>query len=300
MRRVETVETSQLEPWLEGQTLADWRERFDRDGYVVFERVLDAVGVKRIHDALQPHLGADVAGRNVFEGFYSNRVYNLLSKSPVFGDLITHPLPLAFAEADLGESCLISALLAINLKPGETSQPWHYDDSHIMVARPRPSFGVSAFWTLNDTTNDNGATEVIPGSHLWGDFLPDAATKSIDFVTSKHAGQQALRATDPDYVDTGARSDAVKVTMPAGSLMLAKGTLWHRGGPNRSDSSRLIVTPQYCPGWARQLENIMAVTPRHVAASYPKRVRQLIGYSIHSSFMGYVDGVHPDKLLDLN
>ena len=83
----------------------------------------------------------------------------------------------------------------------------------------------------------------------------------------------------------------------AGSFMVAKGNLWHRGGANRSKSSRLIITPQYCAGWARPLENVMAAVPREMAAELPERVRELIGYSIHPPFMGYVDGVHPGKLL---
>lgn len=87
--------------------------------------------------------------------------------------------------------------------------------------------------------------------------------------------------------------------MPAGSLMLAKGTLWHRGGANVSTAPRLIITPQYCPGWTRQLENMAIAVPPDIAKTLPKRARELIGYSIHGPFMGYVDGRHPDRALDL-
>ena len=85
--------------------------------------------------------------------------------------------------------------------------------------------------------------------------------------------------------------------MPSGSLAIAKGTLWHRGGANRSDRSRLIITPQYCAGWVRQLENMALAVPAEVAETLPERARELIGYSIHPPFMGYVDGVHPRRLL---
>ena len=85
--------------------------------------------------------------------------------------------------------------------------------------------------------------------------------------------------------------------MPAGSLMIAKGTLWHRGGANDSDQSRLIVTPQFCRGWCRPLEQqLLAVSPEKVA-KLPKRVQELLGYNIHLPFMGYVDGMHPSKVL---
>jgi len=79
--------------------------------------------------------------------------------------------------------------------------------------------------------------------------------------------------------------------------MLAKGTLWHRGGSNRSDADRLIVTPQFCRGWCRPLEQqLLAVSPDK-AARFPKRVQELLGYNIHPPFMGYVDGMHPSRKL---
>lgn len=277
-----------LAPWLGGRPFAEWRAEYDETGYVVFESVLDAGEIARYRALLGPHLAADLRGRNDFEGLKSNRVYALLAKEPAFAELVLHPLALGFAEAELGASCLLSACLAINIQPGETAQPWHTDDGHIFIPYPRPSYGVSAFWTLDPMTEDNGATEVLPGSHRWG-------PEEIDFglVVDALADKDVH---DPDY-DPAPHPKRVKATMPAGSLMLTKGSLWHRGGANRSDASRLIVTPQYCPGWARQLENMMATVPPDAVLAMPERARELLGYSIHPPFMGYVDGVHPRKTL---
>jgi ectoine hydroxylase-related dioxygenase (phytanoyl-CoA dioxygenase family) len=79
--------------------------------------------------------------------------------------------------------------------------------------------------------------------------------------------------------------------------MIAKSTLWHRGGANKTDTPRTIITPQYCVGWARQLENMLLAVPPEKAAKLPKRAQELIGYSIHAPFMGYVDGMHPARVL---
>lgn len=279
---------AEITSWLEGQSFKDLQAQFGRDGYIVFENVLSGEDLACIQDALAPHLTQDMKGRNDFEGLKTNRVYSLLAKSPVFADLAIHPLTMAFVEAELGQSCLLSSCLAINLHPGETVQPWHYDVAHMDMDRPHPAFGVSAFWAIDDTTEENGATEIIPGSHLWpeNDITGGVANGSFQ---DKHE-----RATEDD---PGARDDSVKVTLKAGSLMLAKGTLWHRGGSNRSDKPRMIITPQYCSGWMRQLENMMATMSREEAAKLPKRAQELLGYSIHPPFMGYVDGVHPAKLL---
>ena len=191
---------------------------------------------------------------------------------------------MAFVEAELGESCLLSAMLAINLHPGETVQPWHFDDGGVKIPRPRPALGISTFWAIDDTTEQNGATEIIPGSHLWdGQYIAGAV--------------QPAHFTNEAEHDEGDRADAVKLIMPSGSLAITKGTLWHRGGANRSDRPRLIITPQYCVGWVRQLENMALAVPAEVANKLPERARELIGYSIHPPFMGYVDGVHPRRLL---
>ncbi len=286
---IKPVDHSVLSAWLQGRTFADLKSQYDREGYLVFEKVMDAAEIERVRDALQPYLNKP--GRNNFEGYKSHRVYSLLAKSPeVFSDMVSHPLALAFAEADLGDSCLLTSLLAINLQPGETVQPWHHDDFDIFVPRPRPAYGLSSFWAIDETTAENGATEIIPGSHLWGaedqpgGLLSNFETVSQDVTVA--AGE-----------DPQPHPDAIKVMLPAGSLMIAKGTLIHRGGANQSADNRLIVTPQYCVGWARQLENMMAAVPRSIAATLPKRTRELMGYNIHSGFMGYVDGVHSDRLL---
>lgn len=278
-----------LSHYLNGNRFDDLWADYDEQGYVIIENVMPSAKVKRVRKALKPFLTQ--TGRNNFEGYKSNRVYALLAKAPdVFSDMVTHPLALAFAERELGTSCLLSALLAINLHPNETVQDWHYDDAQIHVPRPRPPAGVSTFWAIDDMTDNNGATELIPKSHLWGD---DHSLIELEGQSFKEPETQNV-----DH-DPNPRQDAVKAIMPSGSLMIAKGTLWHRGGANKSDETRLIVTPQYCSGWARQLENMPIAIPQDIVAKLPKRTRELIGYNIHDIFMGYVDGVHPDRALRL-
>ncbi|MEP3225039.1 MAG: phytanoyl-CoA dioxygenase family protein [Parasphingorhabdus sp.] len=281
-------EHPELEPYLGGRSFAQCWEEYETQGYVIFPGIMATDQVDQQRAALNPFIEADIRGRNVFEGVESNRIYAMLGKDPVFADLITHPLQLAFAERELGKSCLLSACLAINLHPGETVQPWHMDDDHCRQPLPRKALGVSTFWAIDAMTDDNGATEVIPGSHKWSAANLNGANSLSDFFTTDdgNAGE-----------DPGAHPDAVKAIMPSGSLMIAKGNLWHRGGANRSPAARLIVTPQYCPGWMRPLETMLLAVPPEKAVQLPKRAQELVGYSIHEPFMGYVDGVHPNRSL---
>jgi len=245
----------------------------ERDGYVVIERAVGPDVLAAIRTELAPYLeGGDDSyrGRNDFEGFDTNRVYGLLAKSPTEAELVTHPRVMAILDAMLLPGYLLSANLAINLLPGETAQGIHFDDSFYPIARPRAPLGVSAIWAIDPFTADNGATQVIPGSHRWGPEPP---------------------ADDSPYVE---------VIMPAGSVVVFLGTLWHRGGANRSDAPRLAITPQYCAGWARQMENMTLAVPPDVAATLPPRAQELLGYSIWPPFMGHVDGLHPKRLLPQN
>lgn len=258
--------------------------QLDDDGYVILPSLLPPSQVQAIHDALAPYLQGRLKGRNDFEGYESERVYALLAKSPVFAELAAHPLVLDVCQHVLGDNFMLSACLAINSHPGENAQPLHFDDSFYRVPRPRPPYGVSAFWAIDDFTPDNGPTEIIPGSHKWPD----------DAVAGKYFGDSFVNGKHVPVVD---HPDLEQVIMPAGSLMLTPGTLWHRGGENKSNASRLAITPQYCVAWGRQMESMLLSVPPHIVATYPERVQQLLGYSIHPPFMGHANGMHPMRTL---
>ena len=273
-------------PWLRADkfeaALIDVHDR----GYVIIEDVLSPGDCEDYRQILEHFMAVSPTGRNVFEGTSSHRLYALLAKSDRFAGMIEHPLAMAFAEHFLGESCLLSACLSINLHPGETVQPWHTDDGHISVPQPHGIFGISVFWALDDTTDMNGATEVLPFSHQWD--APDIAGRLQD----EHFGQlEDLSETSQGEIE------CVKATMKAGSVMIMRSDVWHRGGANQTDTDRLIVTPQYCAGWARPLETMLLAVPPETVARLPSRTQALLGYSIHTPFMGYVDGMHPSRVL---
>ena len=251
------------------ETVSAELSALDVDGFVILERVLGREELARIRTALEPHLQATPLGRNRFEGLRTRRVYALCAKDRAFADLVSHPRVLRLLDHILEPNYLLSAAIAIHLGPGSEAQEFHADDLSYHIPRPRPAVGVTTIWAIDDFTADNGATEVIPGSHRWGEERP----------------------TPPDV-------RARKIIMPAGSVVVFPGTLWHRGGANTTDQPRLAITPQYCQPWARQFENMSLAVPLDVAASYPRRVQELLGFSIHPPLMGYVNGLHPARLID--
>ena len=245
-------------------------ETFARDGFVILDRVLDRPELDELIAALAPYEHDRPMGRNPFEGRRSQRVYSLAAKGPAFQRLIEHPRVLALLERLLNPNFLLSTAQSIRLHPGEDAQPWHTDDAFYDQPRPRSMpLGVSVIWAIEDFTADNGATRVIPGSHRWADEHPDE------------------------------REDAViAACMPAGSAIVFDGALWHQGGDNRSDGTRLAISPQYCQPWLRPQESQLLIVPPEAARACSDRMRSMLGYSIHPPFIGQVDGMHPLRLVD--
>ncbi|MCR9093976.1 MAG: phytanoyl-CoA dioxygenase family protein [bacterium] len=244
-------------------------EHLETHGYVILPSLLSREEVETIRGELAPHLTH--FGRNPFEGHKTQRVYALLAKAPSIAPLVEHPDVLALIDRFLAPSYLLWGGLAINKHPDEVRQDYHVDDEAGAPPRPRPPQGVSTMWTLDDFTEENGATEIIPGSHLWGPGEAPAADDARTF----------------------------KAVMPAGSCLVWLGSLFHRGGANHTNTTRLGITLQYCQPWLRQIENMVLAVPPETAARYSERVRAMLGYDLmQHSFMGYVDGRNPSKLVE--
>ena len=260
--------TAKTQPaWDEAQ-LNSAMAKIDRTGYVIFERLLDRETVEAIRADLMPRF-VHPGGRNNFEGLATQRLYGVIEKTSCLNLLVEHPLVLGLLDRLFEPNYLLSQLQAINILPGEAQQPLHYDDAFYPWPRPRRPLGAATIWALDDFTEQNGATVVIDGSHRWGERAPEKE-------------------------DT-----AQPVVMPAGSVVFFLGTLWHGGGANRSDAARLAATAQYCAPWCRQQENFSLSVSRARAARCSEHILRLLGYSIHRPFMGFVNGAHPKRLLDL-
>ncbi len=240
-------------------------------GCAIVEGVLDADDRLELEAAVAGLEAGHPLGRNGFEGERSHRLYSLIARGRRFERLAEHPVVVAALDRLLLPNWLLSNCQSIRLYPGETRQPWHTDDVFYAVPRPHATpLGVSTIWAIDDFTAANGATEVLPGSHRWGNEHPDD------------------------------RSDADPVTaeMPAGSVLLFDAALWHRGGANDTDGTRLCLTNQYCQPWLRPQESQLLIAPPEVAAGFSDRVRSMVGYSIHPPFIGQVEGKHPLRLVD--
>lgn len=241
-------------------------ETLMREGYVLLENLLDMQQLEVIKSEGLPLLKH--SGRNPFEGQKTQRVYDVLSKTRVIDTLATHPRILGLLDKIFRPNYLLSQSQMINILPGEAAQMLHHDDAFYRIPRPRPAMGAATIWAIDDFTQDNGATVVVPGSHLWSD------------------------------TQIPSRESAIQAIMPAGSVLFFLGTTWHGGGENRSTKPRFAVTHQYCEAYLRQQENYLLELSKDTVRTLSPELQSLVGYSIYPPFMGMVNGQHPLRLIE--
>ncbi|MEW6271696.1 MAG: phytanoyl-CoA dioxygenase family protein [Thermodesulfobacteriota bacterium] len=264
-------------PWqLDASALEHHLARIDQDGWTVLEHAIEPELTAALRDAIRRlERELDVRPRGTAaEGHATRRIYNLLAKDAVFQAMPLPPNVLPIVERLLDRGCLLSGMTAIDIGPGEDAQPLHGDDLVMSrhLTRPHAPMMVTCMWALTDFTVANGGTRFVPGSHRW----PNVPS--------------------PDGVDPQVEVRALE--MPAGSVMVFHGSLWHGGGPNRTESEwRCGVNVQYCPGFVRQQQNPYLGIPREVAATFSDRLLELLGYRLYRGIMGHVDGRSPGEVV---
>ena len=159
----------------------------------------------------------------------------LFTKTRVFDDLYTIPHVLAVVERVIGTktdehqkgvwggafqfaSCMLKDVV-----PGEGPREFHQDDVLYPLERPHPPLAVNTLLALDEFKEETGATLVVPRSHTW-----------LEPVSQ-----------DPDHV---------AVEMPAGSILLLDGAIWHNSGTNTTqDQHRRALNAYYSARWLRPL-----------------------------------------------
>jgi ectoine hydroxylase-related dioxygenase (phytanoyl-CoA dioxygenase family) len=245
-------------------------ERIRRDGFTIVENAIEPALVGALNETLlrlERELDAKPA-MNGFEGHCTVRIYNLLVHGAVFAQIPTHASVLPIIEGVLDSGCLISSLSSIAIDPGEIAQPIHADDMVIPLDKPHRSIVCNSMWALTDFTEANGATRLVPGSHL---------------------------KPNPQY---GGDYQSVPAEMPKGSVLVWDGSLWHGGGANRTGERRMGVAMNYCAGFIRQQENQQLGLPAELVRGFSPRLQELVGYGVYQGLIGHIDKHSPAQRLN--
>ena len=248
----------------------------------------DAGGKVRAHDFA---VGA---------GGMSQRLFMLLNKGRIFGDIVLMEQALELVGHVLGAHYQLSCSTANIIGTGAAPMELHTDAWWMPPPVPHGRFGlpvgsitraeageapspapmiappacVNSMWLLADFHAANGATRVVPGSHLSG------------------------RQPKPELYS---EADLVAIEAPAGSAMFFEGRLWHGSGTNRTDQPRLGLLNTYCGPQFRPQENYTLGVLPEVLATAPLRLKELIGLKVWNGYGRFdtpaVDLIDRDQLI---
>ncbi|MHB8663263.1 MAG: phytanoyl-CoA dioxygenase family protein [Acidimicrobiales bacterium] len=250
--------------------MTDHVDQIARDGYTIIPGAIEPELLEALRADLA-RLASEldvVPNDNDFEGRNTLRIYNLLARGPIWARVPVHPDVLPVVEGVLDHGCLISSLSSIDIGPGETAQPIHADDQLMPLGKPHAPTVCNTMWALTDFTEANGATRIIPGSHL--------------------------ADTSPDF---GQPYDSIPAEMDAGSVLVWHGSLWHGGGANTTGERRIGIAMNYCAGWVRQQENQQLGIPLDTVRGFEPRLQELCGFGVYNMLIGHIDKRSPASVL---
>ena len=239
-------------------------EVIEQDAGVIIDNLLDKNQLKNISEDLKPYLLKTKEGQDDFTGFKTKRVGALMARSAECQNLALNPIinevsKLFFEPHSDGYQLHFTS--AIDIAPGESKQIPHRDRGVWGGYIPRKiETQLSTVWAIDDFTKENGATQVVPGSHKWD------------------------RNREPK------EDEICYAEMKKGSVFIYTGSVIHGGGANNSNKNRLGVFLHYAPSWLRQQENQYLSCPPHIAKDLTPELRSLMGYTKG----GYVLGFYSD------
>jgi ectoine hydroxylase-related dioxygenase (phytanoyl-CoA dioxygenase family) len=237
----------------------------ERDGALIIDDLADTAVIDLIAQEMAPFVEATPAGSDDFSGRTTRRTGALVGRSPASRPLVQHPLILDVTGRLLHRARAFQLHLTqiISIGPDSPAQAIHRDQWAFDFFEFPPDHHVqcNTIWAMTDFTELNGATRLMPGSQS----LPNDFDHAVD--------------------------ETVPAEMTKGSCLLYTGKVYHGGGANRSDTTRVGLNITYDVAWLRQEENQYLSVPREIAATLDDDLLRLMGYQIGAYALGYIDDV---------
>jgi ectoine hydroxylase-related dioxygenase (phytanoyl-CoA dioxygenase family) len=230
------------------------------DGYAVVPGLMSHEAVTTAKAELGTLLD-DAPWGSGFDGARTKRAWAPLAVTRCMDQAALAPVVLDAVEQVIGAGAQFGITCAIRVHPGQQPQVLHYDQGIYPLPRDRDVM-ITALWALDDFTAANGATRIVPGSHHRPAGKPDAA-------------------------------EAIAAEMPAGSVLLFSGRLYHGAGANTATRPRLGVVIDYIQPWLRPCEAHTLSATHAQVRQLPQRLQELLGFNQPTPYLGFINGRHP-------
>ena len=193
------------------------KERLDVDGFLLFEGLLSPDQVDALNEASEAvYQREGTGGSSAPESPY------IQNKHPGFDLCLTHPRILAGICHVLGRNIKSFGVHGRSHPPGCEQQGLHVDYNG-PTATPGNYSTCNSIWMLSDFTAANGATRVIPGTHLSGKVPKD----ELDEPAADHPRQKLLLGR-------------------AGTVGVFNSHVWHGTTANSDTTGRNSLTSFFC------------------------------------------------------
>jgi ectoine hydroxylase-related dioxygenase (phytanoyl-CoA dioxygenase family) len=249
------------------EQIAEWVERFHRDGYLFLPSVLPPDWTRELRDDLDRALAEEPDSKSGIIELHMRMFETSRANLRLF-DL--EPIA-SFAEALIGRNCHVIHNNSFLTPLGKGITSWHQDDPpHYLVTHGDPPTNVllpvllftGNYYLTGVPDVSYGPTEVIPGSHLFGKSPPEV-----------------MEGTEWE-------DRIMPCAGPEGSLIMFNNQVWHRGGPNLSDRVRYVTQVSY----ARRIighkygDFMNYQMPEHVYRDVNPRLKRLLGFLPHGAY----------------
>lgn len=214
---VSTIEEALAALGVSEGTLSDnEKSSLDEKGFVVLHRVIRPAHLADLRASFERlmKLEGKSAGLEVHQEEGTRRLSDLVNKGVCYDPVYIHPRVLAAVYHVLKRGFKLSSLNARDAEPGNGFQKLHTDwDDAKGVDRFHV---VNSLWMLDDFSEDNGPTRVVPGTH------------------------KLLRPPDVE-----SHPEEIRVTGEAGTVVVFNSHVWHGGTKNTSVRKRRGVHAYY-------------------------------------------------------
>lgn len=222
--------------------LADAIAAIYKDGYVILANVIDDAHLDIVRDRMaldsQQLIEAEKWGG-------AGRIVGHLQQGPppfapyIFRDIVANPFAIQVTTAILGAGAYNRFYNGNANCPGSGTQPLHADTPHLWpkLATPHPPHALVVNITLVDATEENGATEIWPGTHL----LPfDGQHIAAEMAEKRRRVMPPMRALTSK-----------------GSILIRDMRMWHRGVPNYTNDVRHMIAMVHQIKWMQRPHQLL-------------------------------------------
>ena len=218
-------------------------------GFCVVSNALSGEICAQLRHLLQGVLDAYVPAASERSAQDRYLMHDLLCRSRHFAALLEDPRLHQLLAPTLGEHWILYAFTSSSLPPGETNYGHRL---HVDSPRWIPGYvtNMGVMWALDDFSIENGATEMLAGSHA------SARGPALDFF-ERH--KTVLLA-------------------PKGAMIVFNARVFHRSGVNRTQNWRHALTMNACRSFMKQRMDWVRFVPNEIAACLSAQGRRLLGY----------------------